>query len=180
VRSWSRPYPLRGAWNQPWRSVNMEARCTRAGRTPVMPFFTGLPPLVSGLLVLWVTGLRTWWLALACLATGPTVLAVFEALRHVTRKHYVPAPDCRCGIYAYWSPGLGQVAGVVKGWGKGTMSGTLGFRAHYAEIVALAVPLGEFYPATIRKLRDAYHVPVYDDVEEMLAHHPLSTPPVIP
>lgn len=48
---------------------------------------------------------------------------------------------CTCGFYAYHDGTeheAGQVRGVIKAWGKTTI-GTQGFRAEYAEIVALSI-----------------------------------------
>jgi hypothetical protein len=62
------------------------------------------------------------------------------------RPHESPHPDCRCGIYAYHTPGprtyFGEswwCAGVVSAWGQLEVHAD-GLRAQFARVEALAEP----------------------------------------
>src|ERR671928_1996571 len=62
------------------------------------------------------------------------------------RPHESPHPDCRCGIYAYHTPGprtyFGEVwwcQGVVTAWGRMEVHAD-GLRAEFARVEGLAEP----------------------------------------
>lgn len=109
-----------------------------------------------------VIGFRSWRIAnghlqspyIPCRWDGRTMRAVcYDANRVLTRgegwldePHDSPHPDCRCGIYAYHSPGArsyyGEVwwcEGVVAAWGRLEVHAD-GYRAEFARVEALGVP----------------------------------------
>ena len=98
-------------------------------------------------------------------------------------EHGAPADGCDCGLYAYGSAqaaaqnrGTRYVQAVVSCWGD-VVAGTQGVRAQHARIDA--VWLHPAAPPWLRS-RVANRYPsarVYDDAEQMLAAHPLSTLP---
>ena len=98
-------------------------------------------------------------------------------------SHEAPADGCDCGFYAYGTReaaaqnrGMRYLQAVVSCWG-GVVAGTQGVRAQYARIDALW--LHPAAPGWLRK-RVAARYPsarLYDDVDTMLAAHPLSVLP---
>ncbi len=97
--------------------------------------------------------------------------------------HEAPGDACDCGFYAYGTAvaaaqnrAMRFVRAVVSCWG-GVVAGTQGIRAQHARIDALWL-----HPAAPQWLRRrvAHRYPsarVYDDVDQMLAAHPLSVLP---
>ena len=109
-----------------------------------------------------VVGFRSWRLAggglqspyIPCRWDGRVMHAeCYDANRGLVRgegwldePHDSPHPDCRCGIYAYHSPGArnyyGEVwwcEGVVSAWGRVEVHAD-GYRAEFARVEALGVP----------------------------------------
>jgi len=94
-----------------------------------------------------------------------------HAICHRSRgdKHKPPAKSCGCGIYAAYDieaaapyTGVGNVFGLVWGWGKQAVPAINGYRAEYARIAAILpvareVSLG---PTHLRKVAKLYRVPL--------------------
>lgn len=63
------------------------------------------------------------------------------------QRHRAPYPGCGCGFNAYFSPkgrlspGSNEVLGAIAAWGEMDVYAT-GFRAQYAQVIALAQPTG--------------------------------------
>jgi hypothetical protein len=96
---------------------------------------------------------------------------------------HVPSHDCQCGLYAYHRPvnvipggAIEGITGAVTAWGKMEVHPT-GFRAQYAEIVAL-VSRNKTIAETRRAAR-RYRVPVVyskDELEAVALEHGSSLP----
>lgn len=116
---------------------------------------------------------------------------------------------CVCGLHGYMSGSLDYaqypdaINGVLRGFGTMTL-GDRGFRAQYAEIVALYVPLvrlpiadridrpepsaplrfgfargsigRDVTPELVEKIRTKYDVPIYHDLDQMLKDWPTEPP----
>jgi hypothetical protein len=129
-----------------------------------------------------VTGFRSWRVAngrlvspyIACRWDGPVMRAVcHDANRGLVRgegwlaePHVSPHPECRCGIYAYHTPGprtwFGEVwwcEGVVSVWGRVEVHAD-GLRAEFARVLALAAPEDARPQAVVRGIGAALGVPV--------------------
>ncbi|AKU15781.1 hypothetical protein [Luteipulveratus mongoliensis] len=103
--------------------------------------------------------------------------------------HTVAALDCKCGFYAYFDGSADYyetardegvaLAAVIEGYGVCT-TGSRGFRASKARIVALIVPpayIEDDLRTSIRVrkvLRNYPDVPVYASDTEAIAAHPLT------
>ena len=96
--------------------------------------------------------------------------------------HPPPAPDCHCGLYAWYLPGSATVAigpanAVVAARGRCVL-GDRGFRAAEARIEAVALPAAVRWspPASSRirrMLAQKYpHTRVYGSARQMLKDHP--------
>ena len=87
------------------------------------------------------------------------------------QTHLAPQGDCTCGFYAKHKPGgydtRGTFIGIIKAYGK-VILGTLGFRAQYAEIEALAIH------HVIGRLSGLaqYEVPIFADPRVMVEQFP--------
>jgi len=101
-----------------------------------------------------------------------------RCLRKDVPAHESPAPDCRCGFYAFGSeqsvadyPHSRHVLAVVACWGR-VIAGTRGVRAEHCRIEALwlanAVP--EDLAARVRENHPS--VAVHRDRDRMMAAHP--------
>ncbi len=119
---------------------------------------------------------------------------------------HFPRRDCSCGFYAYHSSAQTYqfasdtdargilVEGVVRAWGR-CVVGPLGFRAEWAQIVALVVPAARVFPqlwlirneldpsgvgaveAVTSSIEQRYpNVPIYASVSALLDDHPLTGP----
>jgi hypothetical protein len=87
----------------------------------------------------------------------------------------VPDEECQCGIYAFRRPefdslngAMGpKVRGVVMGWGRYVL-GALGWRAQYAQLVALldVVEPGED-AEIVSMVAKRYEVPVVPDTDHI-------------
>jgi hypothetical protein len=93
------------------------------------------------------------------------------------------APGCRCGFWAYGSPGAladqrgaANVAAVVSCWGRVT-PGTRGVRAEYARIDALWLSRRVTGHLRDRVAAQYPGVPIYEDRAAMLGEHPLTQMP---
>lgn len=96
--------------------------------------------------------------------------------------HRSPAPDCTCGLYAWYLPGsatvsIGPANAVVAARGRCVL-GDRGFRAAEARIEAVALPAAVRWspPASSRirrMLAQQYpHTHVYGSARRMLKDHP--------
>jgi len=84
--------------------------------------------------------------------------------------HLVPARNCGCGFWAYWSLGSVQVShpavvGIIKGYGRYEW-GELGFRCSHAKIEAIHLPTWD--TAAALAIEDRYGVDVYSNFLAML------------
>lgn len=106
-----------------------------------------------------VYGLRAWIHSsdgrLGDWVPGTNVASCRNGLPHLS-----PAEDCGCGLYAYHrlhgfrrNGAYGDVIGLVRGWGRISVA-EAGWRAQYAEIVAIADNLGA------EQIAKRYEVPV--------------------
>jgi hypothetical protein len=109
-----------------------------------------------------VIGFRSWRIAhgalqspyIPCRWEGRVMHAeCYDANRVLLRSegwldepHGSPHPDCQCGIYAYYAPGLRSYygeqwwcEGVVAAWGR-IEAHADGLRAEFARVEALGVP----------------------------------------
>ena len=84
-------------------------------------------------------------------------------------KHQPPDKDCSCGIYAAYDipaaapyTGIGNVFGLVYGWGKEVVPAINGFRAQYARVAAILAVAPEVSLDTrkLRKIAQLYDVPL--------------------
>lgn len=75
-------------------------------------------------------------------------ICLSEYARHDLSTEPIPAENCGCGFWAYWSPGYHDVGtspqqlpvvGVISGTGR-TLIGERGFRCAKAEIIAVYLP----------------------------------------
>lgn len=111
---------------------------------------------------------------------------------------------CGCGFHSYWRGSLDyatnakSVNGIVRAWGT-IRRGDRGMRSQYAEIVALYIPeedgekdlVGNYDPLSkafrragkalpdnlVEAISDYYpNVPIYRDLDEMLALHDMEPP----
>jgi hypothetical protein len=87
------------------------------------------------------------------------------------RPHESPHPDCRCGIYAYHTPGLRTYfgeswwcAGLVTVWGNLEVHAD-GLRAQFARVEALAEPEDPRVRAAVARIAERLAVPVVADEE---------------
>lgn len=102
----------------------------------------------------------------------------------------VPVKNCTCGFYAYFSPHQSDYisdqafVGSCRVWGK-IIRGSLGVRAQYIEIEAIALPANAMTAynqvwdsnswqilQSLTRLEKKYGVPVYPTLESMLADYP--------
>jgi hypothetical protein len=97
-------------------------------------------------------------------------------------RHAAPAPDCLCGLYAWYLPGsatvsLGPVSAVVLARGRCVL-GDRGFRAAAARIEAVSLPATvRWHPGAAARARAmlAQRYPqtrVYPSTRRMLRDHP--------
>lgn len=103
-------------------------------------------------------------------------------------------PKCSCGVYAYWTKYAAAIqteaVGVVEGFGR-TIIGTRGFRCQKARIVAIVAPEAraetltyvdgttETIPIDLAaQIQKRYpEIAIYQDIDAMLAEHPLTEAP---
>jgi hypothetical protein len=151
--------------------------------------FAGCEPLVGEIVALRTFRVEESGLLLPLYSAGTWYDGVNTAVcapptgHHPRGTHAVPADDCECGFYAYGSPQAAArnrhgryVQAVVSCWG-GVVAGTQGVRAEHARVDALW--LSPDAPAGLRE-RVSSRYPsarLYDDVQTMLADHPLSELP---
>lgn len=91
--------------------------------------------------------------------------------------------DCRCGFYAYTDgsrnlPGHDEAVAAVEGYGQ-VVIGSRGFRAQQARVVALCIRPHEpftFWGGDLEEVRQVFatrwRVPVYTDLDRMIAEYP--------
>jgi hypothetical protein len=114
--------------------------------------------------------------------TGAWDGRVEEAVCDVGGDHPAPARECRCGLYAWYTPGsatvaLGHASAVVVARGR-TILGDRGFRAAQARIEAVALPAAvRWLPAAAsrarRMLAERYpEARVYSSTRRMLRDYP--------
>jgi hypothetical protein len=111
--------------------------------------------------------------------TSPAPAAVGPA----AEQHAAPHNECQCGLYAYHDPiktypAYGYVWGAVAAWGNIEVHHN-GFRAQYAQIVALAEPESREEAENLRwTAREIYKVPVvpYDQLVVEAERHGKSLP----
>ena len=98
------------------------------------------------------------------------------------RRHPAPAPDCRCGLYAWYLPGsatvsIGPVSAVIAARGR-CILGDRGFRAESARIEAVALPVTALLrpraTARVRRMlvEEYPRTKVYRSTRRMLRDHP--------
>ena len=115
-------------------------------------------------------------------AGGPWDGRLERAVCAAGEDHAAPAPDCRCGLYAWYLPGsatvcLGAWNAVVAAQGR-CILGDRGFRAASARIEAVALPATvRWWPGaaarTRRLLAERYpSVDVHRSTRRMLQAHP--------
>lgn len=114
----------------------------------------------------WGRGKNTAWCAKGQVNYPPT-----------PHSNAIPEANCTCGFYARHEPtgfGLGSVVGSVKAYGK-IILGTLGFRAQFVEIEAVAVshdirvpPLSDVLSAT----REIYQIDIFGNLDQLVKAFP--------
>jgi Golgi phosphoprotein 3 (GPP34) len=97
-------------------------------------------------------------------------------------EHRAPEHDCGCGLYALHEPafeafGDDTVSGAVLAWGRIEVH-LSGFRAEYAEPVALAYDSGQprEHIGALRSIAAEFYVPVVEDGELPALAYRLGTP----
>jgi hypothetical protein len=135
----------------------------------------------------WRPGVNT---ARCAAGSGPSSYTITFGALNAFEEGVVPIPDhmapgnqCRCGLYAYHDPiktlsGVGYVWGAVAAWGNIEVHHN-GFRAQYAQIVALTEPESREEAENLRwTAREIYKVPVvpYDQLVAEAERHGRSLP----
>jgi hypothetical protein len=134
-----------------------------------------------------VVGFRTWRIAnrrlvspyIPCRWEGHVMRAeCYDANRGLVRgegwldrPHESPHPECRCGIYAYHTPGprtyFGEswwCGGLVIAWGHIEVHAD-GLRAQFARVEALARPADPRVGAAVAEIAGRLGVPLVADDE---------------
>lgn len=134
----------------------------------------------------WRPGVNTAKCAIGSAPSGYTIAIAYEEGVVPIQPHAAPGNQCQCGLYAYHDhvtadPAVGYVWGAVAAWGNIEVHHN-GFRAQYAEIVALAEPREPCARDEVENLRwtarEIYKVPVvpFDQLVAEAERHGRSLP----
>jgi hypothetical protein len=139
-----------------------------------------------------ILGFRQWrlcgdsLLSAHCAEPWPSATLTARCLHGRHPGVPAPVPECCCGIYAWYrrtprmaSAGTADmVCGAIVMWGRVELH-PIGMRGQYAQIVALALPLGRGSKRrALQRVAERLYVPVvpYSDVDDVAAAHGAPVP----